>query len=111
MNIKSIAENVETNVEHYFQSVFKGVTGKAANSLKEAVVEFVKSDIGPFALKGVLYANALIGQTNAQLRDAARADFVAAAKQAGHDLLGVAESELNLDIELAYTAFKAHLAA
>ena len=107
--MKTILQSVLDAIGGYFSGVFKGLIGHAAVSLEAAVVEFVKTDVGHLALDAVSYASTLTGQSNQQLRDAARTKLIADLKAAGKDAATIAESQLNLFIEMAYTAYKSHL--
>ena len=109
MSLKSVTEKVLDAIGGYFGGVFKGLIGQAAVTLEKAVVEFIKTDVGQLALDAVTYASTLTGQSNQQLRDTARAKLIADLKAAGKDAATIAESQLNLFIEMAYTAYKAHL--
>ena len=90
----------------YFVGLFKGLIGKAAVSLSAAIAQFIHTDLGKLALDGVEYAATLVGKSNTELRDAARQRMIDDAKAAGHDIETLAESQANLFIEMAYTAWK-----
>ena len=94
-------------VADYFVGIFHGLIGKAAVSLATATAQFITTDVGKLAFDAVAYVATVPQQSEVAARDAAKAKFIADAKAAGHDLAALGESQLNLFIELAYSAYKA----
>lgn len=106
----SFLSKVLTAAEGFFKGLFADLIGAAAEPLETAVVGFVKTDVGQLAVDSVQYASTLIGD-NPTLKAAAVAKLKADLATAGKDITTIAESTLNLFIELAYTYVKGTVAA
>ncbi len=90
-------------VESIFKGIFNKILGPTeAQNLEDAVINFVKTDVGKLAVDAVQLASATIGD-NASLRATAVAALKADLQKAGKDAETIGESTLNLFVEMAYT--------
>lgn len=95
-------------VGHWFESLWKGISGQLKTSIETFLQSFVKDDLGALAVDAVNFVQASIPvETDDAKRAAAIAKFVADATTAGHDLSTFAVSLLNWFIETALQAVKA----
>ncbi len=90
--------------EKFFEGFFKQILGsQEAKTLEQAVLDFVKTDVGKLALDAVNIASAMPITGNDQIRAAAVAQLRTDLGKAGKDASTLATSTLNLFIELAFT--------
>jgi hypothetical protein len=109
MSIKSFFAGIVTDAENLFSGVFNTGTLKASASAELASVEqsavaFVKTDIGSLALDAVNMAEGKVAGTSGDDKfAAAKAQFIADAKTAGHDLETLGKGVVDWMIQTAYT--------
>jgi len=72
-------------------------------TVEGSLVTFAKTDLGKLAIDAVSTASALPGGTNSAMFAAAKTQFIADAKVAGHDLETVGLGVVDWMIQTAYT--------
>jgi hypothetical protein len=97
-------------IGHFFTGAFTKVlpaletAAQAELSTVEAsLVTFATTDLGKLAIDAVSAASALSGGTNSTMFAAAKAQFIADAKTAGHDLSTIGLGVVDWMIQTAYT--------
>jgi hypothetical protein len=101
----SFLSKILSSIGHFFVGFFTTILGSdAAKTVEEAIIAFIKTDVGKLALDAVNYASTLPpGTSNDALRAAAVEKLKADLTAAGKDLKTIGTSSLNLFIEMAFT--------
>lgn len=97
-------------ISHFFTGAFTKALPALETAAKQelttveaSLVTFAKSDLGKLAIDAVSAASALPGGTNSAMFAAAKTQFLADAKTAGHDLSTVGLGVVDWMIQTAYT--------
>lgn len=101
----SIVGTIFGGIGHWFESLWKGISGQLKVSIETFLKSFVEDDLGKLAVDAVNFVSAE-GLQDVAARDAAAAKFVADAIAAGHDAASFAVSTVNWFIETALQAVK-----
>lgn len=99
-----------TSIGHFFAGAFtkalpalETAAKTELTAVETSLVTFAKSDLGKLAIDAVSVASALPGGTNSAMFAAAKTQFLADAKTAGHDLSTIGLGVADWMIQTAYT--------
>lgn len=109
--------SIVTSIGHFFVGIFAKALPSLEASVKAELVNvevsitgFAATDLGKLAIDAVSAASTLPAGTNSAMFAAAKAQFIADAKTAGHDLETIGLGVVDWMIQTAYT-FTANVVA